>query len=781
MVTKEFEPLALNLNTACLYDVGVVDANQDDTFDIFTTNHNGDESLLLGSAAGTFTDVLSDWDLNQAHGFPGFGQFDFQPPANTRGFYIYRSDPRTLHLQLQQGSKLGAVRGEIVLPSPDVRQSSITVLKHHRATINVEESPRQDGLQTRIQFTIRPNGHAVLDTRFSAIAYSFKLKQPFPLNQVYVGAEQINPRDRHFILESRDRHGMAWADYQGDGLMDVFMARGGLRGQILNFPQAANVHDELLINRGNDTFQDRATQLGITKQGCRSRQAAWVDFNGDNRLDLYVSGKSSPNQLFQQRPNGTFKNVAPQLGLDFHTFPKFVWLDADGDHRQDLLVADDGMLKLYTNEARTFQERQTLSIQGLDPRKLAIADFDHDGDLDVYVASPRSSRLLVNTDGTYTAIKPNTIGLPNQALTANWVDYNNDGLTDLQTLPGGLYQQTPQHQFVPTSLLSDPPSSEFNPGQGFDTLPTYDAWSSWFDLDNNGTRDALYVTRYDASPHPQLYLNTLDPNHWLQVNLVGAPGNRQAIGAQVLVKMPNGTQLQQVGQSEGSHLSQGHYRLYFGLGAHTAADIEIIWADGKHQVIQSAHANQLLTAKYSFTSSSTLVGTNQRDILCGTSADDGMWGRGGRDRLLGNNGIDQLHGGRGADQLLGGRADDWLVGNQGRDRLRGGRGDDILTGNLGNDWLKGNRGDDELWGGLGKDMLIGGRGRDTFVLEKGAGFAVIQDLTRRDWIALTGGMSARTLDLTQDHNHVLIRHQGDLVAIAKNTSLQALSTDCFIE
>ena len=92
-----------------------------------------------------------------------------------------------------------------------------------------------------------------------------------------------------------------------------------------------------------------------------------------------------------------------------------------------------------------------------------------------------------------------------------------------------------------------------------------------------------------------LYKNTSSTNHWLELKLVGLGGNHQAIGAKVILETPNGKILQEVGNAEGSHYSQGHYRLYFGLGAHNkVSSVTVIWNDGHSQSITNPEADRLL-------------------------------------------------------------------------------------------------------------------------------------------------------------------------------------------
>ena len=140
------------------------------------------------------------------------------------------------------------------------------------------------------------------------------------------------------------------------------------------------------------------------------------------------------------------------------------------------------------------------------------------------------------------------------------------------------------------------------------------AYASWFDFDNDGYRDLLLATEYIPSLwnrvinkilgkdnskkwHLRLFHNQVGSgHHWLEIDLAGSYINPQAIGAKVTVSSSGREQLQQVGSSEGSRLSQGHYRLYFGLGESKAVDsIQVIWPNGQVQDLSRVDADQLLT------------------------------------------------------------------------------------------------------------------------------------------------------------------------------------------
>jgi hypothetical protein len=235
--------------------------------------------------------------------------------------------------------------------------------------------------------------------------------------------------------------------------------------------------------------------------------------------------------------------------------------------------------------------------------KLTVSDYDADGDLDLFAASSEGNALLVNDGGRYSIVDPTTVGLPATGLTANWVDYDNDGLADLHVVPGKLYRQLQDQAFEPMELLENESSR------------VREAVGAWFDADNDGTRDLLMGMRarisvrdwawnriFERKPEPgwrlTAYRNVGASNHWLQIKLVGPAENRQAIGAHVEVVTPDGVQFQKLGQADGSHYSQGHYRMYFGLGASgDVVSVKVFWPDGHVEEIADPAADQLLVIR----------------------------------------------------------------------------------------------------------------------------------------------------------------------------------------
>ncbi len=340
--------------------------------------------------------------------------------------------------------------------------------------------------------------------------------------------------------------------------------------------------------------------------------------------------------------DGSFSDIAVKVGLstdernpssNWAKNGSFIWLDVDNDGDQDLLRSYKNQLRLYINKDGFFKEEILGNVPGLNDEfsvKFSQFDFDLDGDIDIFIASSYGNTMLLNTGGEYQITEPTKIGLPSTGLTANWVDYDNDGLTDIHVVPWGLYRQEPNHTFSKMPIL----------GNEFPNSFPLEPRATWFDVDNNGTRDLLIAAlihknwkawiyrnlstnfpwlqkklnphvvydklkkqRFESANHElsnfvwtsRLYRNKESKNHWLQVKLIGSSKNCQAIGAKVIVSTSNGQQLQEVGNANGSLFSQGHYRLYFGLGQNRNVEsVRVIWSDGHIQEIKNPQADQLL-------------------------------------------------------------------------------------------------------------------------------------------------------------------------------------------
>ncbi|WP_040502372.1 cadherin-like domain-containing protein [Herbaspirillum sp. YR522] len=116
------------------------------------------------------------------------------------------------------------------------------------------------------------------------------------------------------------------------------------------------------------------------------------------------------------------------------------------------------------------------------------------------------------------------------------------------------------------------------------------------------------------------------------------------------------------------------------------------------------------------TGNDTIFAGDGNDLLWGGEGADMLMAQAGDDILFGGDGDDLLFGEDGSDVLSGDAGNDLLYGGDGADALFGGLGDDLLSGGAGADQLHGDDGNDTLDGGAGTDTLVGGAGDDTYIL-----------------------------------------------------------------
>lgn len=612
-----------------IFDLGIVDANQDGLLDIYTSNHNYRQVLWIADGQGGYRDRLSEWGLDQIKAFPGWEQAMQPPPIDKKGLYVYWVGD-TIHIRTHQVAQ------------------PVHLKMHIFSTVEIT---RNDGFQIE-QLSSKALNKVVTETSLAVLApkdgwlslyvstrggpTSFTFDKTLPLSQIYIGSQRVSPGTDSVSLSLLDRHAMVWADFNDDGQLDLFMTRGALGGSLRKFPDyvKAQVKDELLLSEGGaHRFNDLTRVSGIEKHDCSGRHAKWVDFNQDGRLDLFINCLDRGNvagkygkQLYEQTAERQLVNVAAQYGLDLPNYEliDFAWLDLDNDGDIDLVTHEDTGYYIYRNQggkfSREFVHRAKFE-RGDIPKlkgdtfdywqfdgKMSFGDHDNDGDLDIFVASKKGNVFLKNDGGKYTAIDPASRGLPASSVAAAWVDYDNDGRLDLHTVPEGLFHQGKNRAFKRTGYLTLRP----NKYQA--------AIINWYDRNNDGAPDVLIALEDNASlwrwwekpfrhkdvkgqddrfDWPLLSYRNVGPvGHWLQVNLVGTAGNRQAIGARVTITTPDGQQTQTVGASEGAYLSQGHYRLYFGLGANgKVSSMQIQWPNGALQELRDVKMDTLLTVK----------------------------------------------------------------------------------------------------------------------------------------------------------------------------------------
>jgi hypothetical protein len=215
--------------------------------------------------------------------------------------------------------------------------------------------------------------------------------------------------------------GVAMGDYDGDGLVDVFLPRTTDGGRLFR-------------NRGGFRFEDATEESGIgLGEGRWTLGATFVDIDNDDDLDLYVCGYRCPNHLYINRGDGTFEERGKQFGLDF-TGSSIIMSFADYDLDGDL---DGYLVTNHYPPPADIEYRLVYDQRGV-PRVPAEYREFHDtmplpeGDYGVIEVGQYDHLYRNNGDGTFTDVS-DAVGIigNDKGLAATWWDYNDDGHPDL--------------------------------------------------------------------------------------------------------------------------------------------------------------------------------------------------------------------------------------------------------------------------------------------------------------------------------------------------------------
>ena len=261
----------------------------------------------------------------------------------------------------------------------------------------------------------------------------------FTPGEVCDGHDCAGPTELRFQTMRHAYAGSAAADYDGDGVDDVFLCAGG--------------RAELYRNRGDGTFELATTAAGLPELW-HVNTAGFADLDNDGDADLFLGRFYGENSLYENI-GGRFVDRTPQSGLttDDQT-TCFAFFDYDGDRDLDLylgrfldatreipgsflyarngepnrLYRNDGGLRFtdVTDESGTGDVGLTLS--------LAAADYDEDGDQDLYVANDFGRNVLYQNqgDGRFVDVAKEVGALAiGGSMSASWGDYDNDGRLDI--------------------------------------------------------------------------------------------------------------------------------------------------------------------------------------------------------------------------------------------------------------------------------------------------------------------------------------------------------------
>jgi hypothetical protein len=346
----------------------------------------------------------------------------------------------------------------------------------------------------------------------------------------------------------------AWADFNGDGWLDLFVGHEIVREKVKWPADAPNFR--LYLNNRNGTFTDAGPQSGIVLGGMVKGVAA-DDYDNDGRPDLYVSVMGGPNRLFRNAGAARFIDVTEKAGVAEPHMSFTCWFfDYDNDGWPDIFVS--GYWATMPNIVREY----------LGDKANAKGD------------RPRLYRN--NRDGTFTDVSREA-RLDQLLLTmgANFGDLDNDGWLDFYLGTGA----APLSNIVPHQMFRNAGGRHFQnvtTSGGFGHLQKGHA-VAFGDVDNDGAQDVFEMIggAFTADKFwSALFRNPGQKNRWIKLRLVGEKANRFAAGARLRLQVTEDGKARDIystvtsGGSFGAHSLRPH----LGIGAATSLDfLEIRW------------------------------------------------------------------------------------------------------------------------------------------------------------------------------------------------------------
>jgi hypothetical protein len=328
--------------------------------------------------------------------------------------------------------------------------------------------------------------------------------------------------------------------------------------------------DSLFRNNGDGTFSDISEESGIRQCTPSTMGLVSADFDNDGDTDIFVLSDVDRNYLYVNDGHGHFDERALAAGTACNTYGESLGsMGVDcGDYNNDglldfLQTSYSGELPvLFHNLGGGSMEDVTATTNVGDGSRpyvnwgVGFADFDNDGDRDVFMAQGHLQDEIDKYDDS-TAYEVRNVLMRNNG---------NGSFTNVSEMAGD-------------GMLPKLSSR----GAAFD------------DLDNDGDVDVVVLNSRRESTVIRNVSQT--GNHWIQIQLHGVAANRDAVGSQVRVTAGGKIQLAEVhsGRSYQSHFGT---RLHFGLGPHERVErIEVRWQGGGTDVVEDVPADRRVTIR----------------------------------------------------------------------------------------------------------------------------------------------------------------------------------------
>ena len=327
------------------------------------------------------------------------------------------------------------------------------------------------------------------------------------------------------------------------------------------------VSDTLYRNNGDGTFTDVTQRAGVYNDTGKGLGVTCGDYDNDGRMDIYVANDTTPNFLYRNMGDGTFRDLGVVAGVAYNE---------EG-------VAEGGM--------------------GVD-----FGDYNNDGFLDIFVTNfSRETNTLYrnNSNGIFTDVTYiehlGDLSFLKLGFGTKFFDADNDGDLDLFVANGHVYSivesqsDTIEYAQADQLFLNMGESSFLDVSKecgAYFSVKRVSRGAAFGDYDNDGDTDVFVVNLNQKAA--LLRNDGGNRNNWLKIKTIGVKSNRDGIGARIEVVTRSHTQIKEV-QASSSYLSGQDLRLIFGLGAETRAEeVKVTWPSGLKQTLAKVKANQFL-------------------------------------------------------------------------------------------------------------------------------------------------------------------------------------------
>jgi hypothetical protein len=382
------------------------------------------------------------------------------------------------------------------------------------------------------------------------------------------------------VADARPTRAAAWGDADGDGDPDL----------LLGFTPLKDASVLKLYRNESGTFVDATSAAGLTVAAGAVRQPVFIDFDGDNDLDLFIAFRDRGNALYRNDA-GNFTDVAGSIGLaDKRRTVGAVWFDFDEDGDLDVAVANmDGDANgLYRNDGGTFTDVAAaagVEWGGRAPKsagngtvRMCAADVDGDGRFDLFAANYGPLGFFSNRGKGVFEDRSEAwaIAIDSRYDSCAFADFDHDGRLDLYvngTITGGASWQDSLFRNTGSAFVDVTPPS-------IRALQA-DHGVQWVDVDGDTDLD-LALTGSRADGTHVVMRNLLPPGdaaRGVQVRVVDDQNRAVRAGTEVRVFAPGSSRLlgARLVDSGSGYNSQNDLPVHFGLPTTMArVDLQII-------------------------------------------------------------------------------------------------------------------------------------------------------------------------------------------------------------